>query len=303
MKGLLRSRAPRAVGGRIAIGLPYLWLILFFFVPFLIVAAISFGESALSIPPYTAPLEWGEDGGFELHINLVNYGRLVSDSLYVTAYLNSLRMAGSATLLCLLVGYPMAYAIARAPVRWRNLLLMLVILPFWTSFLIRVYAWIGLLKTNGLVNNLLLALGVVDEPLPLLNNAFSVGIALVYSYLPYMILPLYATLEKLDPTLLEAASDLGSRPFRAFLEVTLPLSLPGIAAGCLLVFIPMVGEFVIPDLLGGPDTLMIGKVLWDEFFTNRDWPAAAAVAIAMLVFLVAPIAVAQRYLRGWAGSG
>ena len=285
-------------GGRIAIGVPYTWLLLFFLAPFLIVAFISFGESALSIPPYTAPVQWGEEGGVELHVNLANYARLVGDSLYLTAYLNSLRMAATATLLSLLLGYPMAYAIARAAARWRPLLLMLVILPFWTSFLIRVYAWIGLLKGNGLVNNLLLALGIVGEPLPLLNNAFSVGVALVYSYLPYMILPLYATLEKMDPALIEAASDLGARPFRAFLQVTLPLSLPGIAAGCLLVFIPMVGEFVIPDLLGGPDTLMIGKVLWDEFFTNRDWPAAAAVAIAMLVFLVAPIAVAQRYLRG-----
>jgi putrescine transport system permease protein len=178
---------------------------------------------------------------------------------------------------------------------------MLVVLPFWTSFLIRVYAWIGILKTNGLINNVLLASGLISEPLPLLNNTFSVVLALVYSYLPFMILPLYATLERMDLSLLEAAADLGCRPFRAFLAVTLPLSLPGIAAGCLLVFIPMVGEFVIPDLLGGPDTLMIGKVLWDEFFTNRDWPAAAAVAIAMLVFLVAPIAAAQRLLRGEAG--
>ena len=188
-----------------------------------------------------------------------------------------------------------------ADLRWRNLLLMLVVLPFWTSFLIRVYAWIGILKTNGLINNFLLASGLISAPLPLLNNTFSVVLALVYSYLPFMILPLYATLERMDPALLEAAADLGCRPFRAFLAVTLPLSLPGIAAGCLLVFIPMVGEFVIPDLLGGPDTLMIGKVLWDEFFTNRDWPAAAAVAIAMLVLLVAPIGVAQRLLRGEAG--
>jgi putrescine transport system permease protein len=297
------TRRRRPPGGRIAIGLPYGWLIVFFFVPFLIVAVISFGESAISIPPYTAPLEFDDDWVPVLNVNLANYARLFGDSLYIKAYFNSLRMAATATLLCLLIGYPMAYAIARAPARWRNVLLMLVILPFWTSFLIRVYAWIGILKTNGLINNFLLAVGIIGEPLPLLNNAFSVGVALVYSYLPYMILPLYATLEKMDPALLEAAADLGSRPFRAFLEVTLPLSLPGIAAGCLLVFIPMVGEFVIPDLLGGPDTLMIGHVLWDEFFTNRDWPAAAAVAIAMLVFLVAPIAMAQRFLRGEAAPG
>ena len=301
MKPGLRGKASGLGGGRVAIGLPYGWLVLFFFVPFLIVFVISFGESAISIPPYTAPLEFGDDGTPELNINLVNYARLVSDSLYIKAYLNSLELAGVATGICLLVGYPMAYAIARADLRWRNLLLMLVVLPFWTSFLIRVYAWIGILKTNGLINNILLASGLISEPLPLLNNTFSVVLALVYSYLPFMILPLYATLERMDLSLLEAAADLGCRPFRAFLAVTLPLSLPGIAAGCLLVFIPMVGEFVIPALLGGPDTLMIGKVLWDEFFTNRDWPAAAAVAIAMLVFLVAPIAVAQRLLRGEAG--
>lgn len=288
-------------GSRIAIGLPYLWLVLFFLVPFGIVAAISFGESAIGIPPYTSPVEFVEGLIPELHINLGNYALLLGDELYFRAYLNSLELAGIATALCLLLGYPMAYAIARTPARWRNILLMFVILPFWTSFLIRVYAWIGILKTNGLINNFLLAIGLIGEPLPLVNNTFSVVLALVYSYLPYMILPLYATLERMDAALLEAAADLGCRPFRAFLSVTLPLSLPGIAAGCLLVFIPAVGEFVIPDLLGGPDTLMIGKVLWDEFFTNRDWPAAAAVAIAMLVFLVAPIAIAQRLLRGEAG--
>jgi putrescine transport system permease protein len=195
----------------------------------------------------------------------------------------------------------MAYAIARAPARWRNPLLLLVILPFWTSFLIRVYAWIGLLKGNGLVNNLLLGAGLIAEPLPLLNNSFAVYLGLVYSYLPFMILPLYAALEKLDPALLEAAADLGCPPARAFRQVTLPLSLPGVAAGALLVFIPMVGEFVIPDLLGGPDTLMIGKVLWDEFFTNRDWPVASAVAVAMLVILVGPMAYIRRFLGGAEG--
>jgi putrescine transport system permease protein len=280
----------------LALALPYLWLLVFFLAPFVIVAAISLGRSAIGIPPYTPPLVFADGPLPTLAVNPGNYALLLGDSLYIRAYLNSLAFAGGATLLCLLLGYPMAYAIARAPRAWRNPLLMLVVLPFWTSFLIRVYAWIGILKPNGLINNLLLAAGLVDQPLPLLNNAFSVELALVYSYLPFMILPLYATLERLDPALLEAAADLGSRPLRAFLAVTLPLSLPGIAAGCLLVFIPAVGEFVIPDLLGGPDTLMIGKVLWDEFFINRDWPVASAVAIAMLILLVAPIALAQRAL-------
>jgi putrescine transport system permease protein len=293
--------APRG-GARLAIVVPYLWLLLFFLAPFLIVAAISFGESAIGIPPYTAPLVFGASLIPELHVKLGNYALLLSDGLYIRAYLNALEFAAWATLLCLLLGYPMAYAIARAPRGWRNPLLMLVILPFWTSFLIRVYAWIGILKTNGLINNTLIAAGLIDRPLTLLNNSFSVELALVYSYLPFMVLPLYATLERMDPALLEAASDLGCRPSRAFLAVTLPLSLPGIAAGCLLVFIPAVGEFVIPDLLGGPDTLMIGKVLWDEFFTNRDWPVASAVAVAMLVLLVAPIAVAQKALQRGEGA-
>jgi putrescine transport system permease protein len=192
----------------------------------------------------------------------------------------------------------MAYGIVRAPRAWRGFLLLMVILPFWTSFLIRVYAWIGLLKGNGLINNLLLSLGLVHEPLTLLNNAFAVYLGITYSYLPFMVLPLYAALERLDPALLEAAADLGCRPWQAFARVTLPLSLPGIAAGSLLVFIPAVGEFVIPDLLGGPDTLMIGKVLWDEFFTNRDWPVASAVAIAMLLLLLVPMGLVRRLLRG-----
>jgi putrescine transport system permease protein len=297
------SPAARSLAAaRLALGVPYVWLVVFFLAPFAIVAAISLGESAIGIPPYTPPLAFTDGVVPVLNVNPGNYALLLGDSLYIRAYLNSLAFAAFATVLCLLLGYPMAYAIALAPRRWRNPLLMLVILPFWTSFLIRVYAWIGLLKTNGLINNLLLASGLVDQPLPLLNNAFSVELALVYSYLPFMVLPLYATLERMDPALLEAAADLGCRPPRAFLAVTLPLSLPGIAAGCLLVFIPAVGEFVIPDLLGGPDTLMIGKVLWDEFFTNRDWPVASAVAIAMLVLLVAPIALAQRALRHAEGT-
>jgi putrescine transport system permease protein len=266
------------------IALPYGWLALFFLLPFAIVATISLGEPAIGVPPY------------RLGAHTANYALLWEDALYRRAYANSLLFAALATFFCLLIGYPMAYAIARAPQSWRGALLMLVILPFWTSFLIRVYAWMGLLRPNGLVNNALMALGAVEQPLPLINNGFAVVLGLTYSYLPFMVLPLYANLEKLDRSLLEAASDLGATPLRAFLAVTLPLSLPGVVAGVLLVFVPAVGEFVIPDLLGGPDSLMIGKVLWDEFFTNRDWPVASALAVAMLVLLVVPVAFARRLL-------
>lgn len=280
-------------GARLVVGVPYAWLLLFFLVPFAIVLAISFGEPLIRQPPFSWPWEGGEPGYLTLRFNLGNYEFLLTDALYAVAYLNSLKIAFVSTVLCLIIGYPMAYAIARAPMAWRMPLMMLIILPFWTSFLIRVYAWIGILKSNGLINNALIGLGIIDQPLELLYTDFSVYLGITYSYLPFMILPLYATLERLDPTLLEAASDLGSRPWRAFLAITLPLSLPGIVAGSLLVFIPAVGEFVIPALLGGPDTLMIGKVLWDEFFANRDWPVASAVAIAMLLFLVGPIMVFQ----------
>ena len=280
-------------GRRLAIAIPYLWLALFTLLPLAIVLKISFAESVLAVPPYTPLLDSGE-GWPKLAASLANYALLLSDDLYWRAYLSSVGYAAGTTVLALLLGYPMAYAIARAPRAWRVTLLMMVILPFWTSFLLRVYAWIGLLKGNGLVNNALLSLHLVSEPLPLLNNSFSVFVGLVYGYLPFMVLPLYAQLEKLDWNLLEAAADLGARPWRAFLSVTLPLSLPGIVAGSLLVFIPAVGEFVIPELLGGPDTLMIGKVLWDEFFENHDWPAASAVAVAMLALLGLPMALMRR---------
>jgi len=276
---------------------PLFWLGLFFLIPFAIVMTIAFAESAIGIPPYISPLQFGE-GGVSLHPYFGNFQILAEDSLYLRAFLNSLGFAGGATVLCLLIGYPMAYAIARAPESWRATLMTLVILPFWTSALIRVYSWMGILKPNGLINQLLIASGLIDEPLPLLNNFFSVELGLVYGYLPFMILPLYTTLEKMDLTLLEAAADLGCRPLRAFLRITLPLSLPGIIAGSLLVFVPAVGEFVIPDLLGGPSTLMVGKVLWDEFFTNHDWPVASAVAVAMLILLVVPMGLAQFFLRG-----
>ena len=277
------------------LALPYAWLLLFFLGPFAIVFKISLADQAIGIPPYT-PLLAQDESGWHIHATASNYAFLLSDSLYARAYLNALKFTAVATAICLLIGYPMAYAIARARDAWRTRLLLLVILPFWTSFLIRVYAWIGLLKGNGLINNALLTLGLIHEPLALINNAFAVQVGLVYSYLPFMILPLYASLEKLDWTLLEAASDIGARPLRAFWSVTLPLSLPGIAAGALLVFIPMVGEFVIPDLLGGPDNLMIGKVLWDEFFTNHDWPVAASVAVVMLLLLIWPMGKIRRLL-------
>ncbi len=286
-----------ALRRRAVLALPYGWLVLFFLVPFLIVLKISVAETAIGVPPYTPLIADGPEG-WHLQVSVGGYQFLVGDSLYLRTYLTALKFAAVLTLACLLLGYPVAYGIVRAPGAWRNLLLLLVILPFWTSFLIRVYVWIGLLKGNGLVNNALLALGVIDRTLTLLNNSFAVYIGIVYSYLPFMVLPLYAQLEKLDPALLEAAADLGCRPWRAFLRVTLPLSLPGIAAGALLVFIPAVGEFVIPDLLGGPDTLMIGKVLWDEFFGNRDWPVASAVAIAMLAMLLLPMGLVRRLLQG-----
>ncbi len=282
--------------GRLLVVLPaYFWLALFFLIPFVIVLKISFAEMVSAIPPYTPLVAWVEDNYLQFRLNMANYIFLLDDGLYLAAYLNSIKIAAIATAFCLLLGYPMAYAIARAPEARRHGLLLLIMLPFWTSFLIRVYAWIGILKDEGLLNNFLIAIGLIDAPLVILHTDWAVYIGLVYSYLPFMVLPLYATLEKMDLTLLEAAADLGCRPFRAFLLITLPLSMPGIVAGSMLVFIPSVGEFVIPDLLGGPDTLMIGKVLWVEFFTNRDWPLASAVAVAMLVMLVAPILAFQRY--------
>ena len=290
--------------GRTAvIAVPYLWLLMFFLVPFVIVLKISFSDAQISMPPYQPLLHWVSEKALQIQLNFGNFAFLVEDNLYWKAYLNSIWVAGVSTLLCLLIGYPMAYAIARSQSSTRNILLLLVILPFWTSFLLRVYAWIGILKNNGLINNMLMALGVIDQPIQMLQTDFAVYVGIVYSYLPFMILPLYANLEKLDLTLLEAAADLGCRPWKSFLKVTLPLSLPGIIAGCLLVFIPAVGEFVIPALLGDPGMLMIGKVLWTEFFNNRDWPVASAVAIALLLFLVIPIMFFQRAQDAEAGGG
>ena len=292
----LRRRAERAPR-RLAIGLPYAWLLIFFLAPFVMVLKISFAEPDLAMPPYTSIFDLAEDAGvyFSIKLNLGNYVLLIADDLYWRAYLNSLKIAAISTALTLLIGFPIAYAMARAPTRWRGILVMMMILPFWTSFLIRVYAWIGILKSEGLLNGLLQWLGLIDHPLAVLNTDIAVYIGIVYSYLPFMILPLYANLEKHDRTLLEAAADLGARPWKSFLRITLPLSMPGIIAGALLVFIPAVGEYVIPSLLGRSDQLMIGRVLSDEFFENRDWPVASAVAIAMLLLLVVPIVIFQRH--------
>jgi putrescine transport system permease protein len=289
-------RFSEAMGRRLIAGVPTLWLLLLFLIPFIIVFRISFSEVRLAIPPYTSLLSW-HHGAPHLEVHWSAYSFLFTDPMYVSSYLYSLKVAAVSTLCCLLIGYPMALRIARSGEATRPLLLMLIVLPFWTSFLLRVYAWIGLLKNNGVINNTLLSLGVIDHPLSLLQTDFAVYIGIVYSYLPFMILPLYANLEKHDPALLEAAADLGARPWRAFLSITLPQSLPGIAAGSLLVFIPAVGEYVIPTLLGRPDQLMIGRVLSDEFFENRDWPVASAVAILILLLLIVPIMLFQRVER------
>jgi putrescine transport system permease protein len=290
------ARRPRHTGRYITAGIPTLWLILLFLVPFIIVFGISFAQTRLAVPPYTPFFAW-HHGMPVPQLHLSNYAFLFTDPLYARSYLYSLKVAVVSTACCLAVGYPMAYAIARSGAAARNVLLMLVILPFWTSFLLRIYAWIGLLKHDGVINNLLLWLGLIHEPLTMLHTDFAVYIGIVYSYLPFMILPLYANLEKHDVTLLEAAADLGARPFTAFRRITLPQSVPGIVAGCLLVFIPAVGEYVVPTLLGRTDQLMIGRILSDEFFENRDWPVASAVAILMLLLLVVPILLFQHYER------
>ena len=281
-------------GRSLVIAVPYLWLLAFFMAPFLIVLKISFAEVQVAMPPYTPLVTFVEDGWIAFHATVGNYLFLLEDRLYIDSYLSSVRIALISTLLTLLVGYPIAYGMMRAPRRWRFALLMMVILPFWTSFLIRVYAWIGILKKEGLLNLALTNLGLLDQPLTILNTDTAVYIGIVYSYLPFMVLPLYANLEKMDLTLLEAAADLGCRPIKAFWVITVPLSLSGIIAGCFLVFIPAVGEFVIPDLLGGSETLMIGETLWSEFFNNRDWPLSSAVAVILLLVLVIPIMLFQR---------
>lgn len=274
---------------RWALVTPYAWLLLFFLAPFFIIVKISLADPVVAMPPFSALIDWAASGWERIQITLDNYLFLFEDRYYSTIYLSSLKMAAISTLLCLLLGYPMAYFISRQDSRRRNLLLLAVILPFWISFLLRVYAWIGLLNTHGVINNALLALGLIDQPLALIYNDFAVYLGIVYSYLPFMILPLYANLEKLELDLEDAAADLGAHRWQVFVDVTLPLSLPGIVAGSLLVFIPAIGEFIIPALLGGSDTLMIGRALWDEFFINRDWPVASAVSVVLLLILVLPM--------------
>ena len=279
---------------RITTWIPFVWLFVFFLAPFAIVAKISLSQPTIAIPPYVPAFNGIADLGEKIRqFSFDNYVWLTQDALYFHAFVSSLWIAFVSTLITLLVGYPLAYGMARAPVSVRSLLVMLVILPFWTSFLIRVYAWIGILKPEGLLNQLLMSLGLIEHPLVILNTNLAVYIGIVYSYLPFMVLPLYASLERLDRTLLEAAADLGSTPFKAFWQITFPLSIPGVFAGALLVFIPATGEFVIPDLLGGSSTLMIGRTLWNEFFLNRDWPVASAVAIVLLILLVVPIVLFQ----------
>jgi putrescine transport system permease protein len=292
VKKLLARWVPSGRTGVIAI--PFAFLFLFFFIPFILVIGISFSQQQMGVPPY-APLTQLKDGVLNIALNLTHYQFLSGDDLYLATYVSSLKMALVSTLLCLLIGYPIAYYIARAEASTRNTLMMLVMLPFWTSFLIRVYAWVAILKNDGLLNNFLMWIGVIHEPLRMYHTNFGVFICMVYSYLPFMIMPLYANLVKMDLSLLEAAYDLGAKPWTAFFRITLPLSRNGIIAGSLLVFIPAVGEYVIPELMGGADTLMIGRVMWNEFFDNIDWPMASAVTCAMVVLLLIPMAVFQYY--------
>ncbi|WP_156958157.1 ABC transporter permease subunit [Pseudomonas knackmussii] len=275
-------------GRHAVIGVPFFWLLLFFLLPFAIVVKISMSSADVAIPPYTQIFQYA-DQTLQVVLNLGNYLMLTDDPLYIDAYLGSLKMAAISTFICLLIGYPMAYGIARASKEMQTVLLLLIMMPTWTAILIRVYAWMGILSNNGLLNSFLIWLGGIHEPLTILNTNLAVYIGIVYSYLPFMVMPLYANLVKHDMSLLEAASDLGARNMTSFWKITVPLSKNGIIAGCMLVFIPAVGEFVIPELLGGPETLMIGKVLWQEFFNNRDWPVASALAVVMLAILIVPI--------------
>src|SRR5262245_49818141 len=288
----------RTWGARLVVLVPYLWLVAFFLVPFLIVVKISISHTAIAQPPYTPVFDpaggWSALKEFVSALSFENYALLGSDWIYLLSYLRSLEIAAGSTALLLLIGFPLAYGLARAPRQWQPMLFVLMVLPFWTSFLIRIYAWINILQRDGLLNQTLLALGLVDEPPAWLSTDTAVYIGIVYSYLPFMVLPIYATLEKMDETLIEAATDLGCPRWKAFWLVTLPLSLPGVVAGALLCFIPIIGEFVIPDLLGGSQTLMIGQTLWTEFFANRDWPVASAVAVVLLCLLVVPIVIYQQ---------
>jgi putrescine transport system permease protein len=277
----------------VVVAIPFFWLLLFFLIPFVIVLKISAADALIASPPFSSLFDWTEEGVVSIRVVFDNYAYLWEDDLYVKTYLNSVKISTISTLICLFLGYPIAYGIVRSTQTTKNILLLLIILPFWTSFLLRVYAWMGLLADQGTINSFLIWLGVIEQPIRMLYSSFAVYVGIVYTYLPFMILPLYANMEKLDMTLNEAAADLGARPTTTFFTVTLPLTAPGIVAGSLLVFIPATGEFVIPDLLGGGNVLMIGRVLYNEFNANNDWPVAAAVAIALLILLVVPMMIYQ----------
>lgn len=287
-KNLTRER-------HLVIAAPYLWLGLFSLIPFLLIIKISLSQSVMAIPPFQPLFQWPADQILQLRLNFAAFTTLLTDPFYAEALLSSLRIASISTLSCLVIGYPLAYAISKSSPHWRSILLLLIILPFFTSFLVRVYAWIGLLSTEGIINNTLKMLGIIQEPLPLLYNSWAVTIGIVYCYLPFMILPIYAVLDKIDEAYLEAAYDLGCQPWKAFCRITVPLSLPGIVAGSTLVFLPAVGEFVIPELLGSPDTLMIGRILWSEFFNNQNWPLACSLALLILAIFVIPFMIFQRF--------
>lgn len=277
---------------RLAIVPPFVWLTLFLLVPFLLVLKISFADLEFGVPPYT-PLAQMKDETLTLMLSFRGYILLFTDSLYIATYISSVKMALITTLCCVLIGYPMAFYIARSSPSVRNILLLGVILPFWTSLLLRVYAWVGILRNDGLLNNFLMGLGLIDAPLEIYRTDLAVYIGLIYAYLPFFILPLYSNLVKMDVRLLEAAYDLGARPITAFFTVTVPLSMPGVIAGAMLVFIPAVGEYVIPEMLGGADTLMMGRIMWNEFFNNADWPMAAAVTCVMVLLLLVPLVLFQ----------
>lgn len=296
------AKAAQSKWRSIIILLPFVWLLLFFLLPFLIVAKISVAELEISSPPFTSMIQWTDSGIMTIRLVFDNFIYILTDSLYYSTYINSLKISVSSTLLCLLFGYPIAYGIVRSGPVAKPLLLFAVILPFWTSFLLRVYAWMGLLADQGTINNMLIWLGIIDTPIHMLYTEFAVYVGIVYTYMPFMVLPLYANMEKLDTSLNEAAADLGSKPTNTFFKVTLPLTMPGIIAGALLVFIPATGEYVIPDLLGGGNVQMIGRVLYNEFARNVDWPVASAVAIVLLFLLVLPIIIFQ-YYQGKASEG
>jgi putrescine transport system permease protein len=292
---ILRLRWLKRLGGRhLVVGIPYLWLAISFLAPFLIVLRISLVDGSDAGNPFGTLASY-VDGLITLKIRISTYLFIAEDDLYVTTYISSLKYAAFTTALCLFIGYPFAYFMARAKPEIRPTLMMLVMLPFWTSFLLRIYAWKGILSTNGLLNQFLLSLGVIDAPLHMMHTSYSLVIGMVYAYLPFMILPLYANLVKMDVRFLEAAADLGATPLQTFWRITVPLSKSGIIAGAMLVFIPCIGEYVIPELLGGPETLMIGRVLWDEFFTNNDWPMASAVTVVVILLILAPLALFNKY--------